>query len=360
MKRRSWMTAAGGWVAGAPLAAAGTTSPQRAPGRTLRLATAWPGHAAGAADLVLRFAQRVRQLSGGSLQLEVRHADRSGISPLALLDAVARGEVEMAHSTAYYWTDRSPAFNFFATVPMGMTANEHYAWLRFGGGLALWQKLAADHGVVALPCGNTGVQMGGWFRQPLSGLASLKGLKIRFPGLGGEIFRKMGAQPVLLPVQELKAALADGRLDAVEWVTPWPDLAIGLHEVARHYYYPGIHEPGHTLELLVHPPAWQRLSESEREVLRTAGWLECIEMQAQFAHENARHLARLRRTPVQLLRWPNELMREFRRLAPQVMQEAAARDPVSRRVHDSYTAHLREQLRWAELADRAYWQSRYI
>jgi TRAP-type mannitol/chloroaromatic compound transport system substrate-binding protein len=327
----------------------------------LRLATAWPGNAAGAADIVPRFAQRVKALSGGRLQIEVLPADKSGIAPFGLLDAVAKGEIDMAHATAYYWTRRSPGFNFFATVPMGMTANEHYAWLRFGGGLALWQQLAAQHGVVALPCGNTGVQMAGWFRNKLSGLESLKGLKLRFPGLGGEILRKMGAVPVLLPAGELKEALRDGRLDAAEWITPWPDLALGLHEVCKHYYYPGIHEPGHTLELLVNPALWQRLGPAHQEILRTAGWLECIETQAHFSHENAAHLTQLQQLKgVQVLRLPNDVMREFRRLAPGVLRDATAGNPLARRIHDSYTAYLRQQLRWAEMADRAVWQARYI
>ncbi|MED5620990.1 TRAP transporter substrate-binding protein [Ideonella sp. BN130291] len=363
MKRRRLVSAAAGWAVAAPAAQAAAGPPAVHAGGPihLRLATAWPSNAAGAADMVLRFAQRVKALSGGQVQIEVLPADKSGVAPLALLDAVAKGEVDMAHATAYYWTQRSAGFNFFATVPMGMTANEHYAWLRFGGGLALWQQLAAQHGVVALPCGNTGVQMAGWFRRQLTGLESLKGLKLRFPGLGGEVLRKMGAVPVLLPAGEIKQALRDGRLDGAEWITPWPDLALGLHEVCDHYYYPGIHEPGHTLELLVHPPLWHKLGAAHQEILRTAGWLECIEMQAHFSHENAAHLAALQKLKnVQVLRLPNEVMREFRRLTPGVLREATASDALARQIHDSYTTYLRQQLRWAEMADRAYWQARYI
>lgn len=361
MKRRTWVRAAACAAASGATAAGGRTAPARNGATRLRMATAWPSNAAGAADVVLRFAQRVRELSAGELVLEVLPSDRSGIPAMALIDAVAKGDVDMAHSTAYYWTDRSPGFNFFATVPMGMMAREHYGWLRFGGGLALWQHLARQQGVVALPCGNTGVQMGGWYRKAITGLGSFKGLRVRYPGLGGEVLARMGALPVALPAKELEAALADGRLDAVEWTTPWADMALGLHEWCPYYYYPGMHEPGHTLELLVHPPVWQRLSETHRQILTAAGWLECVEMHAHFDHENARHLTQLQRQKqVQLLRWPNAVMQEFRRLAAEVVREAASRDPLSTRIHDSYMAHLRQQLRWAELSERAYWQARYL
>jgi len=362
MLRRTIVTAAAGAVGTMAAAADTARAAPASPGvHKLRLASAWPAEAAGAAHAVLRFAQRVRALSAGGIQIEVLPADRSGVPALGLMDAVAQGEVDLAHSTAYYWTQRSPGFSFFATVPMGMMANEHYGWLRFGGGLALWQKLAAEHGVMVLPCGNTGVQMGGWFRQPLQGVASLKGLKLRFPGLGGEVLRRLGAEPVLLPAKDLKAALADGRLDGAEWITPWPDVALGLHELCRYYYYPGVHEPSHTLELLINPKVWQRLGEAQREVLQAAAWLECIEMQAHFHHENAGHLDRLQQLrQVQVLRLPNELMRAFRKLAPEVVRDAVAKDAFARRIHDSYTAYLAQQLRWAEMADRAYWQARYV
>lgn len=352
MKRRSVLAAAS--LAGAPAVA--TASPTR-----VRLATAWPAGALGVAHMPLRLADRVRSMSGGTIDIEILPTERSGIAALSLIDAVAKGEVDAAHSTAYYWTRRSPAFNFFATVPMGMMANEHYGWLRHGGGMALWEQLAATQGVFPLACGNTGMQTAGWFRNTVQSLDSIRGLKIRFPGLGGAILEAMGARPVLLPAGEIKAALRDGRIDAAEWISPWPDLAMGLHEVAPHCYYPGVHEPGHTLELLFNPSAWSRLTGSQQEIIRAAAWLECIEAQAQFAHENAGQIDVMRRTRgVQLHRLPNDVMREFRRLAPDVIRAAVQSDALALRIHDSYMAYLHRQLRWAELADRAYWQARYI
>ncbi len=351
MERRVFLAAP---LAGAP-AVAGAAS------KRLRLATAWPSGAVGAEHIPMRLAARVKAMSNGEIEFDLLPANKSGIAPLALLDAVAKGEVDAAHTTAYYWTRRSPGFNFFATVPMGMMANEHYTWLRHGGGMALWEKLGLAHGVLPLACGNTGMQTAGWFRHKLTSLESLRGLKMRFPGLGGDILAAMGALPVLLPAAEIKPALRDGRIDAAEWIAPWPDLAMGLQEIVSHCYYPGIHEPGHTLELLFSPKAWQGLKPSQQEIIRAAAWLECIDAQAHFGHENARHLDALHKVKgLQVLRLPNDVTREFRRLAPDIIRAAVAADPLAREIHDSYMSHLGQQLRWAELADRAYWQARYI
>lgn len=327
---------------------------------TLKLVTAWSEKLGGMVDLLARFSKRVSDLSGGTLLIKGQHQEQAGISALELMDAVASGRIDMAHSTAYYWTKRSTGFNFFATVPFGMMPHEHYAWLRFGGGLDLWHRLASKFGVEVLPCGNTGVQMGGWFRKKILGKEDLRGLKVRYPGLGGEILRQLGAQPVTIPATAIKSGLQSGALDAAEWASPWNDLDLGLQEVCNHYYFPGIHEPGHTLELLINPSVWSRLSRTHQEILRTACWLEFGEMQAQFNHENARAMPRLTGLPqLQVLRFPNDVVREFRRLAPAVIREAVAGDVLAEDISRSYRAFLLKQLRWAELADRAYWQARY-
>ncbi len=327
---------------------------------TLNMVTAWSEKLGGMVDLLNRFSKRVSDLSGGTLLIRGQHQEQSDIPALDLLNAVASGRIDMAHSTAYYWTRRSVAFNFFATVPFGMMAHEHYAWLRFGGGLELWRKLGKKFGVEVLPCGNTGVQMGGWFRQKLVNKEGLKGLKVRYPGLGGEIFKRLGALPVMTPATSLKVALQTEVLDAAEWVSPWNDLDLGLHEVCKHYYYPGIHEPGHTLELLINPAVWAGLSRTHQEVLRAACWLEYGDMQAQFSHENARAMPRLASLPqLQVLRFPNDVVREFRRVTPAVIRDAVAGDALAEEAMRSYNAYLQQQLRWAELSDRAYWQARY-
>lgn len=237
---------------------------------------------------------------------------------------------------------------------------EHYSWLRHGGGLAFWRQLCAPMGVVPVPCGNSGVQMGGWMRKPIASLQSLQGLKLRYPGLGGEVLRALGATPVVLPAVEILPALADGRLDGAEWVSPWPDLDMGLHKVCNYYYAPGFHEPGHTVELLVNQQVWDQLSVTHKAILETVGWGEIMEMQAHFYHENARALDRLRQIKnLQVLRYPNDVVKAFRLKTPEVVRAAVEKDPFALAVYDSYYAYLRQQLRWAEWSDRAYWQARF-
>jgi TRAP-type mannitol/chloroaromatic compound transport system substrate-binding protein len=327
---------------------------------SLRLVTAWSSQLTGMTQVLERFTQRVLQLTQGGLNIVFEHQDQSGFKAQDLLTDVASGKLDMAHSTAYYWTRRSPAFNFFATVPFGMLPQEHYAWLRHGGGLELWQKLAASHGVHVLPCGNTGVQMGGWFRKKIRSTADLQGAKIRYPGLGGEIFRRMGAVPTMLPASEIKSALQTGRLDAAEWVSPWGDFDLGMHQVADHYYFPGIHEPGHTLELLINPAVWAKLSSHHQQVIETAAWLEFSDMLADFNHQNSKAIQNLSRMPkLQILRFPNDVIAEFRRLTPLVIKETLGSDAQAQAIWHSYSQYMRQQMRWAEMSDRAYWQARY-
>lgn len=327
---------------------------------SLRLVTAWSSQLTGMTQVLERFTQRVLQLTQGGLHIVFEHQDQSSFKAQDLLTDVASGKLDMAHSTAYYWTRRSPAFNFFATVPFGMLPQEHYAWLRHGGGLELWQKLAASHGVHVLPCGNTGVQMGGWFRKKIRSIADLQGAKIRYPGLGGEIFRRMGAVPTMLPASEIKSALQTGRLDAAEWVSPWGDFDLGMHQVADHYYFPGIHEPGHTLELLINPAVWAKLSSHHQQVIETAAWLEYSDMLADFNHQNSKAIQNLSRMPkLQVLRFPNDVIAEFRRLTPLVIKETLSSDAQAQAIWQSYSQYMRQQMRWAEMSDRAYWQARY-
>lgn len=365
-KRRGWLSsiAAGALALVADPASANRAQPKVVAAgsgpKQLELVTAWTKNFSGMTQSLDRFASRVNELSEGSVRIQWVHQDQSNMNALELLDAVAAGKIDMAHSTSYYWTRRSVGFNFFATLPFGMLPNEHYAWLRYGGGLTLWQKLAAQHGVHVLPCGNTGVQMGGWFRERLRSIEDLKGMKIRYPGIGGEIFKRMGAIPTMLPASELRAALGDGRLDAAEWVSPWGDLDLEMQKVANHYYFPGIHEPGHTLELLINPSVWSGLTAHQRKVIEMAAWLEFSDMHGMFNHENAKALQDMVKLPkIQVLRFPNDIITQYRKLTPRVIEDAVSSDAAAQTIWKSYSTYMRQQMRWAELSDRAYWQARY-
>lgn len=344
----------------ASLAAGVQAQPSPARRVVLTLVTAWSSKQASMVRLLDRFAQRVFDLSGGSLVVRGQHQEQAGIAVQDLLGAVASGRIDLAHSTAQHWVGRAQAFSLFATVPFGMLPHEHYAWLRLGGGLDLWRKLAGRFGVEVLPCGNAGMQMGGWFREALVTQADLQGLRLCFAGLGGDVLKRLGAVLVPQPAGGMKAALQSGELDGAEGASPWDDLGLGLHEVCGHYYYPGVLQPGHTLELLINPEVWAGLSPAHQEVLRTACWLEMAEAQAQFSHENAGLMPRMAALPgLQLLRFPSDVVLALRKAAPAVVRDAMGGDPVAEAIFKSYSTFLQQQLRWAELSDRAHWRARY-
>jgi len=187
--------------------------------RELKMVLGWPRRAPGNGTALERFAQNVATATDGRLTFRIYGANEL-VPVLGMFDAVAGGAADVANSTAYYWTGKSKAFNFFSTVPFGMLPMEHYAWLIYGGGQELWDELNAQHGLKSLPLSQTGPQMGGWFRAEAESLAALKGLKVRFPGFGGDILRALGATPVLMPLGEVFPALQSGALDAAEFATP--------------------------------------------------------------------------------------------------------------------------------------------
>src|SRR5690606_28795988 len=200
----------------------------------------------------------IEQMSGNRLQVRV-YAAGELIPAFEIFDAVSRGSAEMGHGAAYYWRGKTEAAQFFAGIPFGFNAHEMNAWLYYGGGLELWQEVYAPFGLVPFPAGNTGVQMGGWFKRPIESMDDLRGLKMRIPGLGGEVLKRAGGTPVNLPGSELFTALQTGSIDATEWVGPYNDVAFGLHQAARYYYYPGWQEPGPAMEIFVNQRAWESL-----------------------------------------------------------------------------------------------------
>ena len=242
MKRRNFI--AGVWAAlgGAALMTARASAATHKK-RELRMVTTWPKNFPGLGTSSERFARRVEKATDGALKINVFAAGEL-VPAFQAFDAVSSGAADIYHGAEYYWQGKSPAFVFFTALPFGMTAIEHAGWIRHGGGQALWDKLSARFNIKPHIVANTGTQMGGWFRNELTSLRDLRGLKIRIPGLGGEVYRRLGASPVTLPGGEIFPSLQSGKVDAAEWIGPWNDLAFGFHRIARHCYSPGFHEPG--------------------------------------------------------------------------------------------------------------------
>ena len=223
-----------------------------------KMVTTWPPNFPVFQEGVMQFANDIETISDGRLQIQV-YAGGELVPALQTFDAVSQGTVQMGHGAAYYWAGKVPAAQFMSTVPFGMTAKGMNAWLYSGGGLELWREIYKPFNIIPFPAGNSGVQMGGWFKKKITTVADLKGLKMRIPGLGGKVLAKAGGTPILLAGGEVYTALERGAIDATEWVGPYHDQRLGLYQAAQYYYYPGWHEPGTTLELIVNTQAWKSL-----------------------------------------------------------------------------------------------------
>ena len=293
MKRRAFLKKLGiGSIAAGTAVTA--ISPANASDRfNWKLVTTWPPNFPVFQDGVKRFASDVKRMSRGQLNIHV-FAGGELIPALQTFDAVSEGTVEMGHGAAYYWAGKIPVAQFFTAVPFGMNAQGMNAWLYEGGGLDLWREIYAPHQLVPFPMGNTGVQMGGWFRKPINSVADLKGLKMRIPGLGGKVIAKTGVNPVLLAGGEIYTALERGTIDATEWVGPYHDLRLGLYRAAKYYYYPGWHEPGPTLELTINKKAWESLPPQLKLIVETAAAASNLKMLSEFEAKNLEALNTLK------------------------------------------------------------------
>ena len=313
-----------------------------------------PGPGTGA----LRFAERVEEMSAGRLKVTVRGAGEV-VGAFDVFDAVASGDAEIGHGAAFFWRGKVPAAVFFAAVPFGMTAQETNGWLYHGGGLELWRELYAPFGVVPFPAGNSGTQMGGWFNREVSSLDDLAGLRMRILGLGAEVFERAGGTPVSLPPDAVFSAMQTGLIDAVEWVAPYNDLPLGLHQVARYYYYPGWQEPGPPLELIVGDDAWASLPADLQAIVAAAARVMNDEMLAEYTARNQASLQVLvEEHGIELRAFPPSVLAELRTLSDDVLAELAGASPLAGRIHASYTAYLSNVRAWHAVSEQAYLDAR--
>ncbi|MFQ5348457.1 MAG: TRAP transporter substrate-binding protein [Rhodothalassiaceae bacterium] len=326
--------------------------------RRLKMVTTWPKNFPGVGTGADRLARRIMEASGGRIEITV-YAAGELVPALGAFDAVSQGKADLYHGAEYYWQGRSHAFNFFAAVPMGLVANEMFAWIRFGGGQELWDQLSARFNVKAMPAGSTGTQLGGWFRRPVETPDDFRGLRIRMPGLGGEVMQRLGATPVTKAGGELFQALDQGNVDATEWVGPWNDMAFAFHTIVKNYYYPGIHEPGTVLALGINRDLWLDLTATERALIESAAAAESNVMLAEYEHNNALALERLlKETDVTLRRFSDAILKRMAEASVAVLEDVAAADPFTREVYDSFRAARRRGTRWGDISERAFAHAR--
>jgi TRAP-type mannitol/chloroaromatic compound transport system substrate-binding protein len=283
------------------------------------------------------------------------------VKPLEVFDAVSSGVVDMYHSAEYYWERRSPAFNFFAAVPFGFTADELAAWIHFGGGQKLWDELSANYNIKPLLSTNTGVQMGGWFTKEVTGRESYAGLKYRMPGLGGEVLRRLGAIVVTLGGGEIVPALRSGAIDASEWVGPWNDMHLGLHKVSKFYYYPGFHEPGTGVATGINKTRWDSLTAEDRDAITTVVNAEYTYSLAEFNTNNAKSLQELSQDKnIEIRKFDDSLLQALGKASGEVIAEVGSKVPLTRRIYQSYIDFRSRCTPWSDIADRSYLNARSL
>ena len=265
----------------------------------------------------------------------------------------------MGHGASYYWTGKSKAAAFFTSVPFGLNAQEMNGWLHYGGGLELWRELYSGFNLVPFAAGNTDVQMAGWFNREINSMDDIKGLKMRIPGMGGDVITRAGGVSVTIAGGELYTAMQTGVIDALEWVSPYNDIALGFHQVAKYYYYPGWHEPGPTLELIVNKDALATLPADLQAIVETAARAVNQDMLDEYTARNNEALISLVETHgVQLRKLPDEVITELRSISAEMLEELADDSDISRRIAESVKAFQRQATAYHTISEEAYYQAR--
>lgn len=320
---------------------------------TWRLASSFPRSLDtiyGAAEVM---AERVEAMSEGRFRIRCYPAGEI-VPAMQVFDAAQQGTVQISHAASYYFIGKNPALAFDCCVPFGLTSRQQAAWLLEGGGLELMRPLFADFGLTTFPAGNTGSQMGGWFRREIGSAADLKGLRMRIPGLGGEVMSRLGATVQLFAGGEIYPALERGAIDATEWVGPYDDEKLGFHKVARYYYYPGWWEPGPSLSYHVNLDAWGKLPAAYREIFQTAASESATVMQARYDQLNPPALARLLEEGIEMRAFSDDLMRAAREVSFDMLEEQAAKDDTYRKIYEPWKKARRDAYRWFGTAELAY------
>ena len=304
----------------------------------------------GAAEV---FSQRVKALTDGKFDIRVYPAGE--IVPYdQVLESVQKGTVQMGHTASYYFKGKNPALPFDCTVPFGLTSRQQTAWLMHAGGMELMREMFSDFNIINFMGGNTGIQMGGWFRKEINSMADLRGLKMRIPGFGGEVMDRMGVGVEQIAGGEIYPALERGAIDAAEWVGPYDDEKLGFHKVAQYYYYPGWWEPGPGLSFYVNQDAWATLPVVYQEAISTASIAASTAMQSSYDAKNPEAIARLIREGVDLRPFPEELMVEAEGHAFDIMEEQAASDAAYRKIYEAFKTFRDGSYRWFSTSENTY------
>ncbi len=361
MERRKFIRGA---ALGGAAATAASTFPKPAISQNRmewRMVSSWPKGLPGLGTGAERLAARIGELTDGRLTVKY-YAAGELVPALEVLTSVGEGAAEMGHDASYYHIAKNPAWAFFTAVPFGMTASEMNAWIYFGGGQELWDELGEQFNVKCMPAGNTGDQMGGWFREPIQAVGDLQGLKMRIPGIGGRMMEKVGVTVVTLPGGEIFQNLQSGAIDATEWVGPYNDLSLGFYQVAKNYYWPGLHEPGPVLECVINKDKWESLPNDLQLAITTASAEENVRMLAEY---NARSAPALRSLveehQVQLRQMPRDVIEALGNASGELMEEyQSSGDAILEKVAGAFLSFRTEISPWTRISEWGYLSARQL
>jgi TRAP-type mannitol/chloroaromatic compound transport system substrate-binding protein len=300
-----------------------------------------------------RLAEKLEALTDGRFRIRP-YAAGELVPALQVLDAAQQGTVQVGHSAGYYYTGKHEALAFDTGVPFGLTSRQQSAWLYEGGGIELMREIYSDFGVINFPAGNTGAQMGGWFKREVNGVADLRGLKMRIPGMGGQVMDRLGVTVQVLGGSEIYPALERGAIDATEWVGPYDDEKLGFQNAARFYYYPGWWEPGPSMAFMVNRQAWDRLPSSYQQAFEVATVYAMNGTQTIYDRQNPAALERLVAGGTQLRKYPDDIMEAARTATRDLLEQHAARDAAYRRVYDSFRDFRDASYRWFGTAEQEF------
>ncbi|MDP2827974.1 MAG: TRAP transporter substrate-binding protein [Sulfuricellaceae bacterium] len=350
MERRKFLTAIAATGA-ATLAAPAMADSQ--PSIRWRMASSFPKSldtVYGGAEVL---AERVKQLTDGKFNIRV-FAGGEIVPGLQVLDAIQQGTVECGHSASYYYVGKNKAFAFDTAIPFGLNARQQNAWMYHGGGLQLMREFFAKYNVYNIPGGNTGTQMGGWFRKEVKTLADLKGLKMRIPGFGGEVMSRLGVVPQTLAGVDVYPSLERGTIDATEWVGPYDDEKLGFQKIAKHYYYPGFWEGSAQFSFYINLAAWNKLPKSYQQAFEVAAAEVNINVMAEYDHKNPPALDRLLKSGVKLHAYPPDILKAAHKAAMEILEEESAKNADFKKIYESWKPYREQQYRWFGIAEAGF------
>ena len=368
MKRRNLLIGGIGGIGGIAIGALGTqfigskgagqqglSAPAIAKDRIeVAMVSTWPRDFPGLGTGAQRFAENLQAVSDGRFQVTY-YAAGERVGAFDSFDEVASGNAQVYHGADYYWKGKHPGWAYFTSVPFGLSYTEMQAWIKWMGGQELWDELAGEYDIKGVACGNTGVQWGGWFNKEINSADDLKGLKMRIPGLGGDVMAKLGASPVSLPGGQIYENLVSGSIDATEWVGPWNDEAMKFYEAAKYYYYPGMHEPGAQLSVGFNASFWGDLSPSDRAMIEAVAHDENSNMMAEYNAKNGAALERLVKDQgVEVREFNNDVYEAFGKGAEQVFDEVVEHSRLAKRIHESMLAARKTVGQYQQLNDVEY------